>query len=110
MENPNIFAGAILSSGATYAPQSALESIVGIPIRNFVGTQDEDGLAEATTTTMARYVCFNPLKNYRFEVYSLTCHLAPCRRLPSVLFNQMDPPSQRADLKLCLSPVPIILQ
>lgn len=56
MAYPDIFAGAILSSGATYAQQDALSDIVGIPIRNFVGTQDEDGLAAATATTMARYV------------------------------------------------------
>lgn len=56
MAHPNIFAGAILSSGATYAQQDALSDIVGIPIRNFYGSEDEDGLEAATVTTMQRYV------------------------------------------------------
>lgn len=56
MANPNIFAGAILSSGATYATENGLADIVGIPIRNFYGSEDEDGLEAATQTTMTRYV------------------------------------------------------
>lgn len=70
MANPDIFAGAILSSGATYATQAGLSNIVGIPIRNFVGTNDEDGLEAATTTTMSRYVsatcedCFTTLNEW----------------------------------------------
>lgn len=56
MANPGIFAGAILSSGATYATQDSLADIVGIPIRNFYGSEDEDGLEATTNTTMTRYV------------------------------------------------------
>lgn len=56
MQYPDIFAGAILSSGATYAKEDAFADIVGIPIRNFVGALDENGLSGATATTMTRYV------------------------------------------------------
>jgi hypothetical protein len=56
MQYPDIFAGAILSSGATHAKADAFADIVGIPIRNFVGAADENGLEAATATAMARYV------------------------------------------------------
>lgn len=51
-----MFAGAVISSGATYAPQNDLAGLIGIPIRNFYGSEDEDGLESATVNTMARYV------------------------------------------------------
>lgn len=56
MEYPDIFAGAILSSGATFAQAYQLEALLGIPIRNYYGADDENGLGQATTNTQQAYV------------------------------------------------------
>ena len=56
MAYPDIFAGVIIGSGATYATASQLSSLLGIPIRNFVGSNDEAGLAQATNQTASSYV------------------------------------------------------
>lgn len=56
MEYPDIFAGAILSSGATFAQAYQLEALLGIPIRNYYGADDESNLDVATINTQNEYV------------------------------------------------------
>lgn len=56
MEYPDIFAGAILSSGATFAQAYQLEALLGNSIRNYYGADDENGLGNATIATQNAYV------------------------------------------------------
>lgn len=56
MSNPNIFAGAVLASGATYVGPADLSKLVGIPIRNYIGSQDDVGLSQSANLTYASYV------------------------------------------------------
>ncbi|KAL7007241.1 hypothetical protein EMMF5_003080 [Cystobasidiomycetes sp. EMM_F5] len=55
MSNPNIFAGAVLASGATYVGPADLSKLVGIPIRNYIGSQDDVGLSQSANLTYASY-------------------------------------------------------
>ncbi|CAD6584557.1 MAG: hypothetical protein CYPHOPRED_002750 [Cyphobasidiales sp. Tagirdzhanova-0007] len=56
IQNPNIFAAAVLSSGNTTADAQQLSTIFGIPIRSYYGTDDEAGLAQMLEGTNATYV------------------------------------------------------
>lgn len=66
MQYPEIFAGAILSSGATFAPVDQLEALLGNSIRNYYGADDENGLGNATLATQNAYVSFKA-----FEISSI---------------------------------------
>ncbi|KAL8277418.1 hypothetical protein RQP46_010140 [Phenoliferia psychrophenolica] len=55
MQNPEIFAGAVISSGSTAASSTQLKALLGIPIRNYYGSEDETGLAERSITTQSNY-------------------------------------------------------
>ena len=56
LQNPDIFAGAIIGSGATYDSAEQLSTLFGIPIRNYYGADDEAGLEEASEDTNTTYV------------------------------------------------------
>lgn len=71
MEYPDIFAGAILSSGATFAQAYQLEALLGIPIRNYYGADDESNLDVATINTQNEYVSTCALI---FLVFILQCY------------------------------------
>lgn len=58
MDHPDIFAGAVISSGRLVATPEELQVLLGIPIRNYVGGADEPdmrtdavGLAESYVST-----------------------------------------------------------
>lgn len=55
MKYPDIFAGAIISSGATFAQANQLEALLGNTIRNYYGADDENGLGNATLATQDAY-------------------------------------------------------
>lgn len=67
MEYPNIFAGAILSSGATFSQSFQLEALLGNSIRNYYGADDENGLGNATLATQNAYVSKPPLTKNSFD-------------------------------------------
>lgn len=56
MAYPDIFAGSIISSGATYAQSYQLQDLLGNSIRNYYGGDDESGLGPATVNTQEAYV------------------------------------------------------
>jgi predicted peptidase len=75
MKYPDIFAGSVISSGATYADASLLKNLLGNSIRNYYGTVDEFGLFNATLDTQqrwnqaaARYIQSNSSSIYRTRV------------------------------------------
>ena len=55
MANPNLFAGSIISSGATYLQSYQLQPLLGNSIRNYYGSIDEKGLTNATVNIQAAY-------------------------------------------------------
>jgi hypothetical protein len=56
MDNPDIFAASVISSGATFAQPYQLQALLGNTIRNYYGANDENGLSNATLNTQANYV------------------------------------------------------
>lgn len=52
---PNLFAGVVISSGASFLQAYQMQPLLGNSIRNYYGTIDEIGLANATLTTQAAY-------------------------------------------------------
>ena len=52
---PDIFAGSIISSGATYADQDTLSILLGNSIRAYYGADDEDGLSNASVATQENW-------------------------------------------------------
>ena len=54
--SPGVFAGVVIASGATYVGSNQLTNVVGVPIRNFVGSNDDSGLAQSANRTYAAIV------------------------------------------------------
>lgn len=56
MQNPDIFAGTIISSGANFADSNDLSKLLGNSIRNYYGGDDESNLSTASNDTQVAYV------------------------------------------------------
>lgn len=56
LAHPDIFAGVIISSGATFLQAYQMQPLLGVSIRNYFGDDDESGLSLASNNTQANYV------------------------------------------------------
>jgi hypothetical protein len=52
---PNLFAGTVISSGANFRQAYEMGPLLGNSIRNYYGSIDEKGLANATLNTQKEY-------------------------------------------------------